>query len=65
MLGMLAIISCKKEAAKPAAQEPTFFDPAMTYLDLSGKSVAMNQGLAIDLDNNNKTDLLFYTELLN
>jgi hypothetical protein len=61
-LCLLAFISCKKNNPEPSPEEPAFNDPAMTYIDLTGKSVAMDQSLVLDIDGNKKMDLLFYTE---
>jgi len=63
LLGLLAFASCKKNSTEPKPDEPAFVDPEMTYIDLTGKSVAWGESLAVDLDGNKKTDLLFYTEL--
>jgi hypothetical protein len=62
LLFLLMFISCKKENNDPKPEEPSFADPAMTYIDLTGKSVAMDKSLAIDFDLNGKTDILFRTE---
>ncbi|MFD0750521.1 hypothetical protein ACFQZS_10230 [Mucilaginibacter calamicampi] len=62
LLSLLAFISCKKSAVNPAPDEPPFTDPEMTYIDLTGKSVAMDQSLSIDFDKNGKFDILFMTE---
>src|SRR5687767_7920997 len=62
LLLLLIFISCKKEKNNPKPEEPQFADPEMTYIDLSGKSVAMDKSLAIDFDLNGKIDILFRTE---
>jgi hypothetical protein len=62
LLFLLTFISCKKENNKPEPEEPAFADPEMTYIDLTGKSVAMDKSLAIDFDLNGKIDILFRTE---
>ena len=62
LFGLLAFISCKKGAEEPKPEEPAFIDPEMTYIDLTGKSVAMDKSLSIDFDLNGKADLTFRTE---
>ena len=62
LLLLLIFISCKKENNEPKPEEPSFADPEMTYIDLSGKSVAMDKSLAIDFDLNGETDIRFKTE---
>lgn len=61
-LFLLIFISCKKENNEPKPDEPSFADPEMTYIDLTGKSVAMDKSLAIDFDKNGKFDVVFLTE---
>jgi|GEM_PF-2544026 len=62
VLFLLVFISCKKESIDPTPEEPPFADPEMNYIDLTGKSVAMDQSVAIDFDRNGMTDILFKTE---
>lgn len=59
---LTAAVSCKKEHAKPEQPEATVSHPPMTYIDLSGKSMAFKQSLVLDLDKDGKNDLIFYTE---
>ena len=62
LLGLLAFMSCKKNTENAKPEEPAFIDPEMTYIDLTGKSVAMDKGLSIDFDLNGRADLTFRTE---
>jgi hypothetical protein len=62
LLFLLIFISCKKENNDPKPEEPSFADPEMTYIDLTGKSIVMDKALAIDFDLNGKIDILFKTE---
>jgi hypothetical protein len=58
-----AATACKKNPVSPKP-ETTSKDtphPAMTYIDLSGKSIAYGQSLTLDLNKDGKLDLQFYT----
>ena len=57
---LVAFVSCSKQ---PVVTPPPVVEPAMTYTDLTGKSVSFGQSVAIDLDKNGKTDIVFNTLL--
>ncbi|MBE9661961.1 hypothetical protein [Mucilaginibacter myungsuensis] len=70
-VAIIALAGCKKSTSK---QDPTPVSiptpvidppkdqPTMIYTDLSGKSLKMQEAVAIDLNKDGKNDVVFYTQ---
>ncbi len=59
---LIALVSCKKDPVITPQPAPPVQEPAMTYIDLTGRSISFGQTLSLDFDRDGRRNIWFETE---